>query len=242
MRILLLSDIHANLPALQAVLADAQGLFDRAWVLGDTVGYGGRPSECIRAVRDLDALVIAGNHEEATIGRMSTKDFNPIAREAIEWTAANIGGDEREFLTGLRLKEIDGRFTLVHGSPRDPIWEYLRDDQAAIENLEHFETQACSLGHSHVPFLVRVNSGGVVEQVEYSHAQAVPLGVDRLYVNPGSVGQPRDGDPRASYALLDTDAWSAEFRRVEYEIALAQAHVLEAGLPKFLAQRLAMGR
>ena len=241
MRLLLLSDIHANYAALEAVLNDAHGEFDRAWVLGDTVGYGADPSECIAAVRDLDALAISGNHEEAVIGRMSTDDFNPVARAAIEWTASVIDDDEREYLQGLELKQVVDRFTLVHGSPRDPVWEYMQTGPQAVENLEHFDTQAGALGHSHVPFLVQVTADGVAEQVEHSPGQRVPLGDDRLYLNPGSVGQPRDHDQRASYALLDTDAWDVEFRRAEYDVAVAQAHIREAGLPEFLAERLSMG-
>ncbi|MCH7594153.1 MAG: metallophosphoesterase family protein [Chloroflexi bacterium] len=241
MRTLLLSDIHANYPALKAVLADADGEFERAWVLGDTVGYGADPSDCIAAVRDLDALVISGNHELAAIGRISTADFNPVAREAIEWTANALDDDEREYLQSLPPKQVVDRFTLVHGSPRDPVWEYLGTGPAAVENLEHFQTQACAVGHSHVPFLVRVTADGVAGQVKHSPGQRISLGDDRLYLNPGSVGQPRDHDPRASYALIDIDAWDVEFRRVEYDLALAQARIREAGLPEFLAGRLSIG-
>lgn len=241
MRILLLSDIHANYAALERVLNDAHGEFDRTWVLGDTVGYGADLSDCIAAVRDLDALAIAGNHEEAAIGRMSTEDFNPVAREAIEWTASILNDDEREYLQSLELKQVVDRFTLVHGSPRDPVWEYLQTAPAAVENLEHFQTQACALGHSHVPFLVRVTADGVAGQVQHSPGERLSLGDDRLYLNPGSVGQPRDRDTRASYALLDLDSWDVEFRRVEYDVALAQAHIREAGLPEFLAERLSIG-
>lgn len=241
MRLLLLSDIHANYPALEAVLADASGEFDRTWVLGDTVGYGADPSECIAAVRGLDALAISGNHEEAAIGRMSTEEFNPVAREAIEWTAAALDDGEREYLESLQLKQVVDRFTLVHGSPRDPVWEYLQTSPAAVENLEHFQTQACALGHSHVPFLVRVTADGIAGRVKHFPGRRISLGDDRLYLNPGSVGQPRDNDTRASYALLDPDAWDVEFRRVEYDLALAQAHIREAGLPEFLAERLSIG-
>jgi predicted phosphodiesterase len=142
MRTLLLSDIHANLPALEAVLFDAHGLFDATWVLGDTIGYGAGPSACIGVVRDLDALAIAGNHEETAIGRMSTKDFNPVAREAIEWTANALNEDAKEYVTNLKLTVVVDRFTLVHGSPRDPVWEYIETAPQVLENLEHFETQA----------------------------------------------------------------------------------------------------
>ncbi len=241
MRTLLLSDIHANLPALEAVLSDARGEFDTAWVLGDTIGYGADPSACIKAVRDLDALAIAGNHEKAAVGEMTTKDFNPVAREAIEWTGETMSKEEMEYIRSLALTEIVDRFTLVHGSPRDPIWEYLETAPQALDNLEHFETRACAIGHSHIPFTVGV-SGGVIDQVDHTPGERTQLVGDRLYLNPGSVGQPRDRDNRASYALVDLAEWDVEFRRVEYDIARAQARIHEEGLPEFLAERLEFGQ
>ena len=241
MRTLLLSDIHANLPALEAVLSDAHGLFDATWVLGDTIGYGADPSAVIGVVRDLDALAIAGNHEEAAIGRMSTKDFNPVAREAIEWTAEALSEDDHEYVKNLELTLIVDRFTLVHGSPRDPVWEYIETGPQVLDNLEHFETQACAIGHSHMPFTVGVTDGEV-SWVDHTPREREQLVGDRLYINPGSVGQPCDRDNRASYALIDLETWDVEFRRVEYDIPRAQARIREFGLPEFLAERLEWGQ
>jgi len=241
MRTLLLSDIHANLPALEAVLSDAEGLFEATWVLGDTIGYGADPSACIGVVRDLGALAIAGNHEEAAIGRMSTKNFNPVAREAIEWTAEVLSDDDQEYVRNLELTVIVDRFTLVHGSPRDPVWEYIETAPQVLDNLEHFKTEACAMGHSHRPFTVGVTDGAVV-RVDHTPGGREQLVGDRLYVNPGSVGQPRDRDSRASYALLDLESWDVEFRRVEYDIPSAQARIREFGLPESLAKRLELGQ
>ncbi len=241
MRTLLLSDIHSNLPALEAVLADAEGEFDAAWVLGDTVGYGADLSACVAIVRDLDALAIAGNHEMAAIGNMTAEHFNPVARRAIEWTASVLSEDEREYLLGLQLVETAGRFTLVHGSPSDPVWEYLTTPYQLLVNLEHFETTACAVGHSHQPFNIGV-SDGKAEQVKHTPGERERLIGDRLYVNPGSVGQPRDRDKRASFALLDQQAWDIEFRRVEYDTPRAQARIREKRLPDFFADRLALGQ
>jgi diadenosine tetraphosphatase ApaH/serine/threonine PP2A family protein phosphatase len=234
MRTLFLSDIHANLPALDAVC-------DATWVLGDTIGYGGGPSACIAVVRDLGAIAIAGNHEEAAIGRMSTGDFNPVERQAIEWTAEALSEDDLEWVRNLTLTEVVDIFTLVHGSPRDPVWESIETSPQVLDNLDHFESQGCVIGHSNRPFTVGVTDG-IVRQVEHTPGEREPLQSDRLYINPGSVGQPRDRDNRVSYALLDLESWEVEFRRVEYDIALAQSRIREQGLPDFLAERLQLGQ
>lgn len=241
MRTLLLSDIHANIAALEAVLADAQGKFETAWVLGDTIGYGADPSACISAVRELNAVAIAGNHEEAAVGKMTTKNFNPVAKEAIEWTAESLSADERLWIEGLPLTEVIGDFTLAHGSPRDPVWEYIETGPQVLDNLEHFKTRGCIVGHTHIPYTVGVTAGKI-EQVEYTLGERTNLVGDRLYINPGSVGQPRDRDPRASYALLDPEAWDVEFRRAEYDIERAQERIKEEGLPGFLGERLSIGQ
>ncbi len=241
MRTLLLSDIHANISALEAVLSDAGGEFEDVWVLGDTIGYGADPSACISAVRGLDAVAISGNHEEAAVGKMTTKNFNPVAREAIEWTAEVLTPDELLWLAELQQTEIVDDFTLAHGSPRDPVWEYIETGPQIIDNLDHFETRGCVVGHTHIPFTVGVMDGEI-KQVEYVIGERTGLVGDRLYINPGSVGQPRDRDPRASYALLDIEAWDVEFRRVEYDVARAQARIKEEGLPGFLGERLFIGQ
>ena len=241
MRTLLLSDIHANIAALEAVLLDAQGEFETAWVLGDTIGYGADPSACLSAVRELGGIVIAGNHEEAAVGNMTTKNFNPVAKQAIEWTTETLSEEERKWLEGLLLTEVVGDFTLAHGSPRDPVWEYIETGPQILDNIEHFKTRGCIIGHTHIPFTVGVTDGEI-EQVEYVIGERTKLVGDRVFINPGSVGQPRDRDPRASYALLDIESWEIEFRRAEYDVALTQARIQEEGLPRFLGERLSIGQ
>ncbi len=243
MRYLLLSDVHSNLAALEAVLADA-GPVDAAWCLGDTVGYGPQPNECAERVRSLPRLVcVAGNHDWGALGRLDLSQFNADARHAAEWTGRKLSPANRAWLEGLPERaELEG-FTLVHGSPRYPIWEYVLSADVAEENMACFSTLTCLVGHSHVPAIFQAPSlahPGVTvlvpqpgEPFHYRSARSI--------VNPGGVGQPRDGDPRASYVLLDPDAGTLEYRRVAYPIAETQALMRAAGLPPRLAARLSYG-
>lgn len=242
MRILLLADIHANLVALEAVLADAaDSSWDKAWALGDTIGYGSEPNECLARLRELNASTLAGNHEAAAIGELPTDKFNPQARAAIDWTAGVLAPENRQYVMAMPLRLEMDRLTLVHGSPRNPVWEYLTSEAAAAANLAHFATQGCLVGHSHVPFLARMDGMKAVLVAPAPH-EPLPIGKARYYLNPGSVGQPRDGDPRASYALLDTVKWTVEFHRAQYNVEAAQSGIRAAGLPEILATRLAHGR
>lgn len=243
MKIPLLSDIHANLAAFDAVLLDASsaGVDTPPWVLGDSVGYGPDPNEVVARLRELSATAIAGNHDLAATGQIGIEEFNPLAATAVRWTAGVLDESSRAYLSSLPSRLETGHFTLVHGSPRDPAWEYLTSARAFAENLQHFTTQACLFGHTHVPVVVAADRKGL-SIVSFEPEQPFELGGDRLFLNPGSVGQPRDGDPRASYAVLDIDERTIEYRRVAYKVGVTQERMRRAGLPKALVNRLAFGR
>lgn len=240
----IVSDIHSNIQALDAVLADAEQRtpIDRVWCLGDIVGYGGDPGPVIAALRAREALVVAGNHDRAACDLMSTDEFNPVAARAVAWTAERLSHDGQQWLGGLPLTAISGDWTLAHGSLRAPEWEYLLDEEQAEAQFALQTTPYSLVGHSHLPFVVR-DIANVQPSFE-STPDGFMLELDdvRLIVNPGSVGQPRDRDPRASYVLYDEAAATITWRRVEYDIAGAQKAIVKAGLPRFLAERLAEGR
>ena len=242
MRILVLSDIHANLAAFDAVLAHA-GSFDRVWCLGDIVGYGPDPNECVERVRELRRYqCLAGNHDWAALGKLDLSDFNTDARLAALWTRQQLTPDNRAFLEA-RLEQIgplEERYTLVHGSPRYPIWEYILDEAIAAENFPYFSTQVCLVGHTHVPVIYAETPAGV-RALRPPLDKPHPLGDQRLIINPGSVGQPRDGDPRASYLLLDMDAGTVTYRRVDYPIEATQEKMAAVGLPPRIIARLEYG-
>lgn len=242
MRILLISDIHANLAALDAVLADA-GSFDRVWCLGDLVGYGPEPNECVERVRDLRRYqCLAGNHDWAALGKLDLDDFNTDARLAALWTRQTLTPDNRAFLDArlAAIGPLEDHFSLVHGSPRQPIWEYILDETVAAANFPLFDTPFCLVGHTHVP-VIYAETGGRPLALLPPENEPFALSGQRLIINPGSVGQPRDGDPRASYALLDTDALTITYRRVEYPIEATQQKMVAAGLPPRIIARLSYG-
>ena len=243
MKVLLVADIHANLAALEAVLADAEaaGGFDRTWMAGDVVGYGPDPNECVDRVRDADAVAVAGNHDLAAAGEVGAETFNPFARAAVRWTAERLSAGSLEYIRALPPMVEDCGWTVSHGAPFDPIWGYLLTARAATEGLAHFKTQGCVIGHSHAPVFLRMGQDGP-EPVTVAGGGVVDIGAERCYVNPGAVGQPRDGDPRAAYAVLDTEAGTVEFRRVAYDVGRTQRRMGEAGLPRPLIERLAHGR
>jgi predicted phosphodiesterase len=240
MRIAVLSDVHGNLPALEAVL-EALKPYDAVWQLGDVVGYGPQPDEVVARLSAEGAVGVRGNHDSAAIGDLPTGSFNDEARAAVEWTAGRIQPETRRWLAALPLRTIDSPFTLVHGSPRDPTWEYVFTSSIARANLAAFETTHCIVGHTHVPAVFRERKPGSVEQVVPKHLSRVPLGGARMIINPGSVGQPRDGDPRASGMVLDTEAGWLEWHRVEYPIEKVQALMAEVDLPRKLISRLKYG-
>jgi diadenosine tetraphosphatase ApaH/serine/threonine PP2A family protein phosphatase len=238
-RIALLSDVHANLPALDAVLA-ALRPFDAVWQLGDVVGYGPHPVEVIERLADVGAIGVCGNHDAAAIGRIDTEWFNDDARTAVEWAAEQLTPSARRWLEALPDTRVEGDFTLAHGSPRDPIWEYVFSASTAAENLRGLASAYGAVGHTHVPAAFRSTDGRVESLAPSSTAELV-LDERRLIVNPGGVGQPRDGDPRACGAVLDTGTRTITWQRVAYPIAETQGAMHSAGLPPRLIERLAHG-
>ncbi len=242
MRILVCSDIHANLVALNTVLAHA-GSFDRIWCLGDVVGYGPEPSACIATLRRYDLVCVPGNHDWAVVDKLDLEEFNLDAREAVLWTRTQLTPNHLDWLSSLSEEPVvTDRFTLCHGSPRHPIWEYVLTASAARENFDHFTTPICLIGHSHFPLVFapdpRTGTAALQRLVEDA---VLPLGTARMIINPGSVGQPRDGDNRASYAMLDTEAFTLTHHRVRYDIGETQAGMERAGLPFRLIARLSYG-
>jgi predicted phosphodiesterase len=242
MRILILSDIHSNLPALETVLQSArkQG-YDRVWCLGDIVGYGPDPNECVAQVERLGAVSIAGNHDWGALGRISLDDFNPDAQRASLWTRDELTPEMVAYLDECPELWVEGDFTLAHGSPRHPIWEYIQLPSVAAANFHHFDTPYCLVGHTHVPVVYTALEGHGADIAFPSLESPLALTRDRMIINPGSVGQPRDGDPRASYAILDQAKATIEFYRVDYPIDRVQAKIMGRGLPRRLAARLALG-
>jgi diadenosine tetraphosphatase ApaH/serine/threonine PP2A family protein phosphatase len=239
MRIAVLSDIHANLPALDAVLADA-GAVDAVWHLGDVVGYGPDPDGVVARLRSIGAEGVRGNHDAAACGGAEIDWFNPDARRAMEWTRAAMAPETVDWLAALPERRVLAGVELVHGSPREPIWEYVTSSGVALANLSLLEAPIGLHGHTHIP-VAWVRDGDDVELVRASREASRELRGRRALVNPGSVGQPRDGDPRASYAILDPVAGIVRWRRVDYDIEAVQAAMLDAGLPASLSARLAVG-
>jgi diadenosine tetraphosphatase ApaH/serine/threonine PP2A family protein phosphatase len=244
MRYAIISDIHSNLVALEAVMQhmEAQGAVDEVWCLGDLVGYGPEPNQCIQLLRRYPHRCIAGNHDWAAIGRIDTSDFNPDAAAANRWTAQQLTAESRAYLEALPLTLRQADFTLAHGSPRDPIWEYLLSQTAALASFRHFEGPYCLVGHSHVPLLFHLDQETRLSLRRLPEGQPFRLGEGRWIINPGSVGQPRDGDPRAAYLVYDEEASTFQHFRLPYDVGRTQQRMLELGLPPFLAERLSYGQ
>jgi predicted phosphodiesterase len=240
MRVAVLSDIHSNAPALEAVLAAVEPV-DHVWVLGDIVGYGGQPDEVVARLSAVGAIAVQGNHDAAVLGRIGVDTFNDFARAAVIWTASVISPGTHGWLASLPELRAEDAFTLVHGSPRDPLWEYLDSVSTARSALAAFETDYCLVGHTHVPAAFRDDAGRVVP-LPVGDSTRLRLDERRCILNPGSVGQPRDGDPRACVMLIDVTSGEVEWRRVVYPVEEAQAAIRSRPLPRILADRLALGR
>jgi diadenosine tetraphosphatase ApaH/serine/threonine PP2A family protein phosphatase len=241
MRVAVVSDIHSNLHALEAVLAaiDAEAP-DELWCLGDLVGYGARPNECCAAVAERADVCLAGNHDLAVRGTIDLEEFGGEAAVAAKWTRDVLAPEAQELLDRLEPMGSAHGVALYHGSARDPIWEYILNDESAIATLELVDSPLVLVGHSHVALQI-VRSEGELEGAVAPAGTEVGLEGVQALLNPGSVGQPRDGDPRAAYLLLDLDAQRASFQRVEYDVALTQREIRDAGLPELLAARLELG-
>jgi predicted phosphodiesterase len=241
MRIAVIADIHSNLRALEAVLR-ALGSVDAIWQIGDVVGYGPDPDAVVARLTAAGAIGVRGNHDAAVVGDLGTGDFNDDARLAVEWTREHMNMKTRLYLAALpaTLVPAGADFTLAHGSPRDPICEYLQTTWEATENLSAFTTTHCLVGHTHVPAILRQKRR--MELAAAPPETRIELAGGRAFLNPGSVGQPRDGDSAASYMVLDTGAGEAVWHRARYDIMATQVDMVEAGLPERLATRLASGR
>ena len=270
MRILVLSDIHGNLAALESVLAAATGQYDTIWCLGDVVGYGPRPNECIALVREKAAVCVMGNHDWAVLGRpgINVDDFNPQARQAVLWTRERLTPENRAYLDGLPDVPVhpagEREILLTHASPREPVWEYILTPTVALENFDASDEPICLVGHTHKPAIFRwqlleaqraAEAGDEPEAASHARMATVdylqprtgaPIQLEtspqqRLIVNPGSVGQPRDNDARAAYAILDLEQMTWDYVRIPYPIELTQNQMRAAKLPKRLIDRLSFG-
>lgn len=268
MRVLVLSDIHANLIALETVLATAAGRYDTIWCLGDVVGYGPKPNECVALIRQLASICVMGNHDWVAVDMpgVNLDDFNPYAMRAILWTRDALTQESRAFLRRLPTTPVrpltDQSILLTHASPRQPVWEYIDSPDVALANFREFHEAICLFGHSHYQMLslwhplngepfdhrnvaIDKAKNAIVELLlPPEPGELLPLNLEptfRLMLNPGSVGQPRDRDPRAAYAILDVEAMTWECGRVEYPIAETQQQMKKAHLPIELIERLSFG-
>jgi diadenosine tetraphosphatase ApaH/serine/threonine PP2A family protein phosphatase len=241
-RVAVISDVHANWHALEAVLAAiATEEPDELWCLGDLVGYGPRPNPCCTTVGERAAVCLAGNHDLGVLGLLDLAEFAPDAVASAEWTRGVLDPEAHAFLESLRPTARRDGVELFHASPRDPVWEYILSAEAAETAFELTEEPLVLVGHSHVPLAIAEVDGSMAGGLAPEGTEA-ELGTDaRLLLNPGSVGQPRDGDPRAAWLLLDFEGRRASFRRVSYPVERAQEEIRERGLPDALAERLGRG-
>ena len=243
MRSLIVADIHSNLEAFQSVIKDAErkGGFDEIWFLGDVIGYGPDPTSCIDLLRQYDHRGVVGNHDLAAVGKLSLESFNIYASAAVQWTTTQLTDEHVTYLRELPFKFEVAEFTVVHGSPRDSVWEYVVSSAAAKACFHHFDTRGCLVGHSHLPFLCRPHGNGAVFH-DFPLDVPIKLKDERIIVNPGGVGQPRDGDPRASYAIYHWEDCAVSHHRAEYDIPTTQQKMNARQLPKYLGDRLSHGR
>jgi len=232
MKYAVISDIHANLEALTKAVSIIDGKqVDEIICLGDVVGYGANPNECVDIVRRRCSTVVLGNHDEAALDPAGPHQFNPIAQKAIEWTAAQLTDESSEFLSSRQMVEKKENIFLVHSSPHSPeLWDYIVNADDAADAIQYFDEMICFIGHTHVPGIF--SAAGRSRSIGRS---------ERHLVNVGSVGQPRDGNPMLAFGIFDSDAWEYELIRSEYNIQLASEKILRAGLPQELGYRLMYG-
>lgn len=241
MRAAVVSDVHGNLHALEAVLGDIvrEGA-DEVWCLGDVVGYGPHPNECCALVRERADLCLCGNHDLAVVGTLDVSDFSGDAAVAVRWTRGVLDAGHAEWLRSLAPRAERAGVELFHGSPRDPVWDYVLSDEVAVASLHLTSAPVVLVGHSHVALALWL-VGDRLDGGQAPAGTALPIRDRRSVLNPGSVGQPRDGDARAAWLLLDLDAGTCAFHRVAYDVEGAQAAARAAGLPETLAARLRAG-
>ena len=240
MRFAIFSDIHANLEALEAVLADAHKRKCTHFVcLGDVVGYNANPHECVDRIRKLDCPIVKGNHDEQASLPESSSDFNELAERAIKWTRDNLTEEDKQWLRELPLQRQVRDFTIVHATLDTPAqWGYVFNNLDAAASLTYQHTTVCFFGHTHVPMVFIRDEGVRRERIE--HIRVEPT--KKYFISMGSVGQPRDGNWRAAYCTYDIENNLVEQLRVKYDLAVAQKKIIKAGLPRPLAERLAIGR
>jgi predicted phosphodiesterase len=240
MRFAIFSDIHANLEAFEAVMADARARKCTDFVcLGDVVGYNANPRECVAQVREMDCPIVKGNHDEQASLIESSRDFNEMAEQAIQWTRDNLTEDDKEWLRDLRLQRQVRDFTIVHATLDTPEqWGYVFNNLDAAASFTYQHTTVCFFGHTHVPMAFIRDDG--VHRVRMEQLRIEPS--KKYFINVGSVGQPRDADWRAAYCVYDIENNSVEQRRLKYDVATAQKKIINAGQPHLLADRLAIGR
>jgi diadenosine tetraphosphatase ApaH/serine/threonine PP2A family protein phosphatase len=246
LRAAVLSDVHSNQPALEAVFAAIEAAaVDEVWCLGDVVGYGAQPDACAEMIGARCDVCLVGNHDLAVLGELDISSFSEAAATAVEWTRENASAATLEYLRGLQPTGQRDGLGLFHASPRDPIWEYVLSIDQADEGLDAQAQRIGLIGHSHVSlFFTRPDGArhGETQGAQAGDGALLSLESGTWLINPGSAGQPRDGDPRAAWLEIDSDEWTARFHRVDYDVATAAETILAAGLPSQLAERLEFGR
>jgi predicted phosphodiesterase len=244
MRFAFISDIHANLEALEAVFEDISSQnIDEVICLGDIVGYGANPNECCDLVKKNCPVTLLGNHDAAAVDQLSTQHFNIHAKIAIEWTSQNLKIDSEEFLETLPFKATKPSMTLVHATPYEPnMWYYITSLEEAAFNYQFFDTQLCLVGHTHIPIIIVLDKDKELYVHQDSVVRLDDIKESRLLINVGSVGQPRDRNPKSCYGIFDSDAGEFSYRRVSYNIEKTQAKMKKIKMPEFLINRLQDGR
>jgi len=239
----LVSDVHANLPAFKAVLADVDRAgVEETWCLGDLVGYGAQPDACVALAAERCQVCLTGNHDLAVLGELDIRSFSELAAAGVEWTRGRIGDESLDYLAGLEPLDTSRAIGLYHASPRDPIWEYVLSTPQAQGCLEAMDARVGAIGHSHVALCFWQEDGGRAKGRQAPDGSEAALDQGRWLINPGGVGQPRDGDPRAAWLLLDLERMTAIWRRVEYPIGEAAHAIRAACLPVALSDRLFQGQ
>jgi predicted phosphodiesterase len=243
MRVAIVSDIHGNRHAFESVLDSIESSeCQEMWCLGDLVGYGAEPDACVELARKHASLCLAGNHDLGVLGTLPLEDFSRGAALAARWTRETITPETRDYLAGLQPQLLDEQIGLYHASPRDPVWEYVLSTLQAELCLDVQSHRVCLVGHSHVALSFVRPPGSAATGQTRSGGEDLEIGLGEWLINPGSVGQPRDGDPRAAWLELDLDVWTALFHRIDYDIAGAAAAIRAARLPDSLAERLQYGQ
>jgi diadenosine tetraphosphatase ApaH/serine/threonine PP2A family protein phosphatase len=238
----IISDVHGNRHAFDAVLEVAATVCEEVWCLGDLVGYGADPDACVELAREHAAVCLAGNHDLAVTGEIPVDEFSRGAGLAVQWTREVIAPENLAFLEGLSPQGVEGAVGLYHASPREPVWEYVLSTLLAELCLDEQPHRMCLIGHSHVALSFARFEGALTTGEPQGEGVALDVADGEWLLNPGSVGQPRDGDPRASWLLLDLDGMAASFHRAEYDVAGAAAAIRAARLPDSLAERLEYGQ